>query len=149
MEALRFGRAEVKCVERVVAAHLRPGHLARVEGPVTRRAIYRFFRATDDAGVDVVLLSLADHVATWGPNLDAARWNRRLEVAELLLSHYFEQHEVAVDPPALISGRDLIEELGLSSGPLLGKLLAEVREAQAAGEVGTREEALALAETLL
>jgi hypothetical protein len=36
-------------------------------------------------------------------------------------------------------------ELNLSPGPLVGRLLETVREAQAAGEISTREEALALA----
>ncbi len=48
-------------------------------------------------------------------------------------------------PPPLITGRDLIGALGLEGGPQIGRLLEAVREAQAAGEVGTREEALALA----
>ncbi len=149
MRQLRFSRPEVERVRTVVRAHLRPGHLARVQGPVTRRAVYRFFRATGDAGVEVMLLSLADHLATWGPNLEADRWARRLEVAEVLLSHYFERHEETVKPSALITGGDLMSELGLEEGPLVGRLLEAVREAQAAGEVRSREEALALARSTL
>ena len=38
---------------------------------------------------------------------------------------------------------------GLSSGPLLGEFLTEVREAQVAGEVSTREEAIALVQRKL
>jgi hypothetical protein len=112
----------------MVEGHLRPAHLARAE-KVTRRAVYRYFRATGDAGVEVALLSLADHLATYGPHLQEQRWARRLEVAEMLLTHYFERYDETVAPPPLVTGR----------------LLEAVREAQAAGEVGTREEALALA----
>jgi hypothetical protein len=39
-------------------------------------------------------------------------------------------------------------ELGLPEGPEVGRLLEAIREAQAAGEVTTREEALALARRL-
>jgi hypothetical protein len=39
-------------------------------------------------------------------------------------------------------------ELLLAEGPEIGRLLETLREAQAAGEVGTREEALALARRL-
>ena len=45
----------------------------------------------------------------------------------------------------LVSGNDLMAELGLPSGKRIGELLEAIREAQAAGEIGTREEALALA----
>ncbi len=145
---LRFSQPEVKRVATIVRAHLRPGHLARIRGPVTRRAIYRFFRDTGSAGVEVSLLSLADHLATWGPNLEPDRWARRLEVGQLLLGHYFERHEETIAPRPLVDGRELIESLGIEEGPLVGRLLEAIREAQAAGEVRTREEALALARRL-
>lgn len=54
--------------------------------------------------------------------------------------------ETLVAPPRLIRGDELMAALKLSPGPLVGQLLEVVREAQAAGEIRTREEALALAE---
>lgn len=144
LKELRFSRDEIERMRVIVSQHLRPAHLARVE-QVTRRAVYRYFRATGCAGVDVVLLSLADHLATWGPNLRERRWARRLETAETLLTHCFEHYEETVNPPPLVTGYDLMAELGLGPGPKIGRLLEALREAQAAGEVRTQEEALALA----
>lgn len=144
MRALRFSRDEVLQVRTMTEAHLRPAHLARGER-LTRRAVYRYFRDTGDAGVDTVLLSLADHLATWGPNVREQRWMRRLEVAELLLYHYFEQPEQSVSPRLPIDGHDLIRVLDLEPGPEIGRLLDILREAVAAGEVETREEILDLA----
>ena len=37
---------------------------------VTLRAVQRFFHATGDAGPDVLLHLLADHMATRGPNMN-------------------------------------------------------------------------------
>ncbi len=144
LHALRFSRDEIDRVWVIVGQHLRPLHLARSER-VTRRAIYRYYRATGCGGVDVALLSLADHLATWGPNLEARHWTRRLEVAEILLTHFFERYEETVAPPPLLTGHDLMAELGLDPGPEVGRLLEALREAQAAGEIATRDEALALA----
>ncbi len=144
LQELRFSRDEVDRMRVLVGQHMRPAHLARAER-VTRRAVYRYFRATGCAGVDVVLLSLADHLSTWGPDLSEPRWARRLEVAETLLTHCFERYEETVDPPPLVTGHDLMSELGLVPGPEIGRLLETLREAQAAGEVRTRAEAVALA----
>jgi tRNA nucleotidyltransferase/poly(A) polymerase len=148
MRHLRYSRAEVEYVETIVKAHLRPLHLARTEGPITRRAIYRLFKATGNAGVSVTLLSLADHISTWGPNLDQEHWLRRVQVAGSLMHHFFERQNETISPEPLIAGHDLMHELGMEQGPKLGKLLATVREAQAAGEVKTRKEALRLAKRL-
>ena len=76
LQELRFSRDEVERMRVLVGQHLRPAHLARAER-VTRRAVYRYFRATGCGGVDVVLLYLADHLATCGPNLQEDRWARR------------------------------------------------------------------------
>ncbi|MGD2178659.1 MAG: HD domain-containing protein, partial [Anaerolineae bacterium] len=148
LRALRFSRDEVRRVSAIVRGHLRPSHLARGE-KVTRRAIYRYFRDTGDAGVDIVLLSLADHLATWGPNLREERWMRRLEVAELLLHHYFERWTETVAPELPVDGHDLMRELDLEPGPEIGLLLDGLREATAAGEIETREDALALARRII
>ncbi len=144
LRKLRFSRSEVRRVATIVKGHLRPAHLAR-EATVTRRAIYRYFRDTGDAGVDVVLLGLADHLATWGPNLREERWMRRLDVAELLLHHYFERREETVAPQLPVDGHDLMRELGLGPGPEIGRALDAIREAVAAGEIDSRDEALTLA----
>lgn len=148
MRRLRFSQDEIERVRVLVGQHLRPAFLAQ-GGPLTRRAVYRYFRATGCAGVDVVLLALADCMAIWGPRLEGAHWTRRLEVAETLLTHWFEHHEETVAPPPLLTGGDVMAALGLEPGPQVGRLLETLREAQAAGEVRTREEALALVKRII
>ena len=139
---LRFSRAEVRQTEAMVKEHLRPLQIAR-DGPPSRRALYRYFRDTGEAAIDVLFLSLADHLATVGPRLDWDDWQAHLNVVGFILAWRF-QEEVA-PPPRLITGHDLMDALGLTPGPLVGRLLEAVQEAQAAGEVTTREQALALA----
>jgi tRNA nucleotidyltransferase/poly(A) polymerase len=139
---LRFSGAEVRQVEAMVKEHLRPLQIAQ-DGPPSRRALYRYFRDAGEAGIDVLFLSLADHLATVGPRLDWDDWRAHLGVVGFILAWRF-QEEVA-PPPRLITGHDLMDALGLTPGPLVGRLLEAVQEAQAAGEVTTREQALALA----
>ena len=141
---LRFGGSEVKRVAAMVRGHQLPSHPACGD-EATRRAVYHYFRALGDVGVEAALLSVADHLATWGPHLQRRCWATVLAGAETLLTHYFERHEQTITPTPVVTGHDLMAELGLSAGPEIGRLLELVREAQAAGEVGTREEALALA----
>lgn len=141
LSELRFSSDEIQRQSAIIAHHLRPLNLSG-ETQVTRRAIYRFFHQTGAAGIDVVLLALADFLGTYGdspPPVDD--WNRLLDVCSALLRAYFETPEETVRPPALLTGDDLIRDFGLRPGPALGRLLAELREAQAAGEVTEREAA--------
>ena len=143
LRALRFSNDEAVLVGTIIAHHLRPGQLARSKGP-SRRAIYRFFKAAGEAGVEIGLLSLADTLAAWGPAIPGQRWLRQLEVVTTLLSAYFDRSET-VAPPPLVNGRELMRALSLSPGPEVGRLLEAIREAQATGEVKTRQAALELA----
>jgi hypothetical protein len=65
-------------------------------------------------------------------------------VAALLRARY-EEYEQVVEPAPLVTGRDLMQHLGLAEGPEVGRLLEAIREAQAAGEVTDRQAALELA----
>lgn len=139
--ALRLANAEVARIRATVQNHMRPLLLAQ-SPPITRRAIYRFFRDAGPAGVEVVLLSLADTLATYGHTLPQPVWQGQVETAFTLLAGYYETREQSVSPPALLDGSDLMNEFQLPQGRLIGQLLEEVREAQAAGELQDREAAI-------
>ena len=136
---LRFSSKEAKLVEIMINYHMRPGQMSQ-QGLPTQRAIYRYFRDTGEAGIDILFLSLADHLASRGPNLDMAGWREHAEMVAYVLEKHFEQQ--LVEPVRLVDGHDLINIFGLSPGPALGEILEAVREAQASGELNDREEAL-------
>jgi len=140
LERLRFSAKEIKLVEIMVQHHLRPMQMSQ-EGLPSRKAIYRYFRDTGEAGIDIQFLSLADHLATRGSQLSLAGWQEHADIVNYVLAQRF-QEESLVTPPKLIDGHDLINIFGMSPGPEVGELLETVREAQAVGELTTREEAL-------
>ncbi len=141
LERLRFSGKEVKMVSTLVRHHLRPMQMSQDELP-SRRAIYRYFRDTGEGGIDILFLSLADHLATRGPRLDLAQWQEHTRIVEHVLAQHVQQESLVV-PVKLVDGHDLINVFGMSPGPEVGEFLAAVREAQASGELSTKEEALA------
>lgn len=140
---LRFDRDEVRLARTIVQHHMRPLLLADLPA-VSSRAVYRFFRDTGDAGVDVLLHALADHLAIYAPGQDDDRWPRLVALTERMLADFWDRRPQRVAPPQLVGGHDLLETFGLEPGPQIGELLEAVREAQVSGEVHSREEALAL-----
>ena len=138
LERLRFSVRETRLVSVMVKYHLRPTQIGE---PPSHRAIYRYFRDTGDAGIDILYLSLADHLATRGPELIPENWRLHTGNVRYVLEEHFKRESV-IPPPKLIDGNDLMNVFGLAPGPRLGALLEAVREAQAAGELTTRQEAL-------
>ncbi len=143
-----FSTHEIRQLAVMVRHHMRPAWLAKTAFPPSRRAIYRFFRDTRVAGLDICLLCLADGLAKGGPP-DSVEWEQRVATVAILLDHYVNHYDETVAPPPLLNGRQLIEALRLPAGPLVGQLLQAIAEAQAAGELSTPAGALALARELL
>lgn len=146
--ALHLSNDELDRIKLVVAQHMRVHSLTsrKLEDgqPPSRRALYRFFRDAGPAGVDLLLLSLADTRATYEQTLTQDHWTACLDVSRSLLEAWYEKREEVVVPPQLLKGDDLIAELKMTPGRLIGELLEVVREEQAVGRISTREEALAL-----
>jgi poly(A) polymerase len=128
----------------VAAHHMRPGQLGH-DGPVTPRATRRYFVDLGPTGISIALFSLADHLATLGPQPTADSWQRHLAVVRLLLTRYIRERD-SILPPRLISPEELMRRLNLEPGPIVGQLLDLIAEAQAEGRVHSKEEAVWFAE---
>ncbi|KAF0106795.1 MAG: poly(A) polymerase [Anaerolineaceae bacterium] len=146
---LAFSNEETQRVGTVVRSHMRvlfhTNRLVKDGKPPSRRAVYRFFRDTGVSGVDVCLLALADMRATYEQTLPQEAWAAALDVVRTMLENWYEKPAETVAPPPLVDGNDLMRALDLKPGKKIGELLEAIREAQAMGEVSTREDALSLA----
>jgi tRNA nucleotidyltransferase/poly(A) polymerase len=146
---LNLSNDEIERIRKIIGNHMRfhffTNRLEADGQEPSRKAIYRFFRDTGKAGVDLVLLGLADLRGTRGSNLTQETWTAALDVARILLENYWEKPQETVAPPRLLDGNELMTELGLKPGRLVGQLLEAIREGQATGKVENREQALALA----
>jgi tRNA nucleotidyltransferase/poly(A) polymerase len=130
-----------------VAIHHHQDVRALVESSnLTRRAIYRFFAQTGEPGIDAALLSLAHTLATGDLDHRLANWTHQTRQVGQVLNAWFTQHNTQIAPPPLLSGQDVMRVLGWPPGPQIGALLDQLHEEQAAGEILTRQQALAFCE---
>jgi len=151
--ALAMSNDEATRLQTVIRNHMRilfhTNRLVREGKPPSRRAVYRFFRDTGAAGVDVCLLTLADLRATYEQTLPQETWAAALDVVRLMLENWFEKPAESIAPTPLVNGDDLMRGLNLQPGKLIGELLEAIREAQAVGTVSSHEEALSCAREYL
>jgi hypothetical protein len=141
--AWRCCNAEVEMLRTVIGAYPRAARLAQQER-LTRPAIYRYYLEAGERGVDAGVLALAVE-RLGGVNV---RWRRQAAQMARLWEAFYCEHERIVNPPPLLSGRDLLE-LGMAPGPEMGELLASLQEEQAAGEIESRSQALEAARAWL
>ena len=118
--------------------------------PLPPRRVHEYLRATEPVAVDVTLLTVADRLSARGSGPFASRgggrgpprrWPARCSPPPSTGAATARRSRSCAAtswPPSSASSR----------GPELGELLAELEAAQYAGEVGTREEAVAWARGL-
>jgi poly(A) polymerase len=147
--ALHLSNDEIQRLRLIIRHHMRVHfHSNRMqsEGKTpSRKAIYRFFRDAGEAAVDLILLALADTRATRGHTLTQETWAAALDICRIFLENYWEKPEETISPPRLLDGHEVMTEFDLKPGPRVGEILEVIREAQATGKIGTRDEALVYA----
>lgn len=139
--AMRLSRTEIHRLSLIVQNHMRPWQLAKQPEPPSRKAVYRFWRDTGPAGVDIVLLALADLIGIYGHTLPQDVLQKHLDIARTMLEAYWETPQ-QVTPDLLLNGSEMMDVFQLEPGPKIGELLEVLREAQAVGDVETREQAI-------
>ena len=127
LNRLRFSRNEIEQVEALIANHMKFKDVHRMKDSTLKR----FLRMPE----------FAEHLELH--RLDVMSSNRRLENYELAkrkLEEYSDEH---LKPEPLITGADLIE-LGYEPGPMFGRILHTVEDAQLEGRVMSPADALHL-----
>jgi hypothetical protein len=131
--AMRFSSLEASAGRAIAdGSRLIP---ALLSSEVGRREAYRYFRRAGEAGIEALLLALS---LDSGPGIDALRAVRAVRILDAFFCHYRE----IIDPVPLIDGNTVMVELGLHPGPEVGRILEQLREAQAVGEVVTHTQAM-------
>ncbi len=128
-----------EAVVSLVRYHLRPGFLANRLDQITPRALYRLVRDVGELTPHLLVMNLADFLATQGPERRPEDLGRHLELTRRVASFFLDYQKQAEE--RLITGEEVMALLGIGPGPEVGSLLEAVREAQAAGEISTPEEA--------
>ena len=123
--------------------HLRLGFLVH-ERPLSRRHVYRYLTACAPVELEVTVLSVADRLATRGERTKPDAVEAHVALARELAGEALDWRSTGPPDPHM-SGAELMRELDLEPGPRVGELLERIREAAFAGEVTSREQAIALA----
>jgi poly(A) polymerase len=132
MRRLRRSTRETDRIAGLVRFHMLPL-------PAGERQARRFVHRRRELLPDLLKLMIADREAARGPLSSEA--NRRAYRAALSRIVAILEEQPAPEP--LLSGREVMELLGLEEGPRVGEALRYLSEARAVGDVTDREQAAA------
>ena len=141
---LRWSKEKQRFVSLLIRLHMRPFHLLndlRKSGP-SKRAMRRLL---DEIGPDypaLFLLAMSDSMAGCGPMKPKELDDEIGLLFRKIHNFYLKSLKPVEENPPLLRGQDVMKALQVGPGPIVGKALRAVREAQVEGTVSTREEAI-------
>lgn len=137
---LRLPRAVERGLRLLVLHHVRKPKAAP-GAELDRRAMWRYLCDLGDWTDAGLLLGMADVDAARGPAMTPERRERKLRAAQGILALREKLERKPPRPP--LDGDDLIREFNIAPGPLVGRLLEELTEANAIDDLTGRDKALA------
>lgn len=144
---LRFSNKDRLFTVSVIRHHLRPLSLFTLQQSqnIGTKSMTRLFIACGDYTPFVLLHALADHK---GKTDDEDHLPFVSFIADLIDAYALRYEPVRQNPP-LITGRDLINDFGLSPSPLFKEILGSIEEARLSERIKTRREAYRMVEKIL
>lgn len=106
-----------------------------------QKSIHRFYRRLGDWAPDVLILAMADRLATQGPEVTQTDIDQALADCHYLMEGYPPFAKQTKTPP-LVTGKDIMQALNLPPGPAIGQWVTTIREKQLLGELTTKQEVI-------
>ena len=132
---------DAACAEVIQVEAVNP-RVRRCE-PLSKRSVLKL---SQRAGADLdglFLLAMADSLASRGDKKPPQMEAELVELFDQVLQIIAEDIKPVTAGPPLLTGDDLITELGLAPGPIFRTILRELEALRVEGRITAREEAIA------
>ena len=138
-ERLKLSTKERDILYKYVSLHMIPLVLYKTND-VSGKALYKTFNDMREETLDILLISLADIIATrklLDPNEEMGMFKVHMEY---IANNYLTRYKPVEKLSNIISGKELMEKLNLSEGTQIGELLEEIRKAIYFGQISDSKE---------
>ena len=109
---------------------------------LNEKVMMRYLRKMGNNVIDNIILAKADRLSANGEAITEEIIYKNLNGLDKLLSFYLEKKDTLKPIPKLIDGHKIMKLKNINQGPLLGKILCELKEAQLNGDINSKEEAI-------
>ncbi len=138
-DRLRLSNKEKQFLCKIVKEHMWPLTLYK-ENDVSGRAIYDLFKNFGEDTLDVLLVSLADMIATrklLHPHEEMGMYKVHIEY---LANNYLTRFRGLMDLSHVLNGNEVMEYLDIEDGKVVGQILEDVRKAIFFGKIPPEKE---------
>lgn len=143
-QRLNLAREEFEIISRLTSRWKDIASILESRENIDRLAAYRYFNATGSAGIGLTLLFLARKLTENGKEITPDCLVNLLQRVEYLWDAWWNNYDQVIEPIPILNGEEIMSHLHIPPGPLVGALLDQLKEKQAAGDISSREQAIKL-----
>lgn len=141
LRRLKFSKQQIKYIAKLIKHHIYPSQIIQSKD-ASEKATLRMFRRLGEDTPDVIMLAMADRLATRGVEITDDDVKTNIDGLTDFLQQFKETEENVIKIPKLLSGNEVMDMLGIKPGPQLGEILKALHEAQINSDVNTKDEAI-------
>lgn len=141
LKEFKFSKKQIDYISKMIKFHIYPSHV--VAAPEINDKIYmRLIRKMGNEVIDVIILAMADRLSARGEEITEDIVEKNLNALQALLDFYLNIKDNLKPLPKLLSGEEIMEILQIPPSKKLGEIIKSMQEAQLAGDISTKDEAL-------
>ncbi len=141
LKRMHFSNKQIEYLSTLIKYHIYPSHVM-CSPEVTEKIMMRYIRRMDKNSIDDIVLAMADRLSARGPEITDKIVETNINSLKKLLDFYIEKSSSLEPLPKLLDGKDIMAMLNITPSPKLGEILDALHEAQLAGDVLTRDDAI-------
>ena len=142
-ERLRWSKKAIEFTSKLVRLHMRPFFLIRdlkFSGP-TPKAMIRLLKEIGEDYPALFMVAMSDALSASGPLTPKDMPDTVDNLFNKIHNFYLERLRPIEKAPPLLNGFDIQQIFNIKPGPIIGKILKAVEEAQVEGIINNKEEA--------
>ncbi len=141
LKDMHFSNKQIDYVTLMIKNHIYPSHVMN-NYDVTDKAMLRFVRKMGLNSIDNIVLAMADRLSARGPIITDDIVENNILSLKKLCRFYLDTRDRLMPLPKLLDGNQVMKILNLKPSPVLGEIMAALRDAQLEGSVISKEDAI-------
>ena len=144
---MKFSKKQIDYISSMIKNHIYPSNV--IDAPeLSEKVMMRYIRKMGVNVIDNIILAKADRLSARGEVITEEIVRENIDGLDKLLKFYLERRETLKPLPKLLDGKEIMEIKKINQSPKLGRIIAELKEAQINGDVNTKEDAIDFVKSL-
>lgn len=141
LKKMKFSKKQIEYICKQIKLHIYPSGVLQAPN-LSEKHYMRYIRKMENDVIDNIILAKADRLAAQGPDITKEMLEANINGLDKMLEYYLNVRDSLKPLPKLLDGNEVMKILNIKPSPKLGEIIDTLHEAQASGEINTRDEAL-------